>query len=306
MLHNKNYCSNCGKYGHYFKKCNEPITSLGIICFKFDKTLNINHSKLNEFITKKYLKIDDFNFENLSNISNINFLKDKIKFLLVRRKHSLNYIEFIRGSYETKDLKKLVNMFELMSPEEIKNIEIKNFDHIWNNLWKKTSKYKQYKKEYNKSKKLFNSLIKSKLLDKLIEIKPIYEEPEWGLPKGRRNNYEKNIDCAMREFYEETHIENKDYIILKNIDTIHENYKGTNGINYRHIYYLSISKSENELINLKDNYEIGDVGWYSWNEIMIMIRPYYRSKLEIINKLFLFAMNIFIESNNKNIQNEIS
>ena len=100
MLHNKNYCSNCGKYGHYFKKCNEPITSLGIICLKFDKNLNIDHYQLNEFITKKYLKIDDFNFENLSNISNINFLKDKIKFLLIRRKHSLNYIEFVRGKYK--------------------------------------------------------------------------------------------------------------------------------------------------------------------------------------------------------------
>jgi len=29
------YCSNCGKYGHNVKKCEEPTTSLGIICVKF-------------------------------------------------------------------------------------------------------------------------------------------------------------------------------------------------------------------------------------------------------------------------------
>ena len=29
----KSYCSNCGRYGHNYSKCNEPITSLGIILY---------------------------------------------------------------------------------------------------------------------------------------------------------------------------------------------------------------------------------------------------------------------------------
>ena len=37
----------------------------------------------------------------------IKFFKDKIKFLLIRRKHSLNYIEFIRGRYDKNNLKNL-------------------------------------------------------------------------------------------------------------------------------------------------------------------------------------------------------
>ena len=39
-------------------------------------------------------------------------------------------------------------------------------------------------------------------------------EPEWGFPKGRRNNKEKDINCAIREFYEETNFDNQDYQIL--------------------------------------------------------------------------------------------
>lgn len=307
MLHNKNYCNNCGKYGHYTKKCSEPVTSLGIICFKFNKSLNINSKKFNDHLLNKYLKIDDFNFENLSNISNINFLKDKIKFLLIRRKHSLNYIEFVRGRYNINNLKKLVNIFELMSPDEMENIKTKNFDYIWNNLWKKTSNYKQYKKEYNKSKKLFNTLISNNILDKLLEIKPIYNEPEWGFPKGKRNTFEKNKACAIREFYEETKMEKNDYFILNNLDTIHENYKGTNGVNYRHIYYISISETEKNLKSeLNNNNEIGDIGWFSWEEILNMIRPYNISKLELINKLFLFIINLFLENYKNFLQNEVS
>src|SRR6202012_5347638 len=30
------YCGNCGKYGHTYKKCSEPITSLGIVNIKVD------------------------------------------------------------------------------------------------------------------------------------------------------------------------------------------------------------------------------------------------------------------------------
>ena len=40
MSNKKNYCTNCGKFGHINKTCKEPITSLGILCFKLDKSLN--------------------------------------------------------------------------------------------------------------------------------------------------------------------------------------------------------------------------------------------------------------------------
>ena len=33
----KIFCNNCGKYGHIFSLCKEPITSLGIINFKCEK-----------------------------------------------------------------------------------------------------------------------------------------------------------------------------------------------------------------------------------------------------------------------------
>ena len=32
----KTYCVNCGKFGHNIKRCNEPITSIGIIAYKID------------------------------------------------------------------------------------------------------------------------------------------------------------------------------------------------------------------------------------------------------------------------------
>ena len=54
------FCNNCGKQGHLFNHCKIPITSIGIICF--NKT------------------------ENMKN-----------KFLMICRKDSIGYIEFLRG-----------------------------------------------------------------------------------------------------------------------------------------------------------------------------------------------------------------
>ena len=298
MSHKKNYCTNCGKFGHINKTCKEPITSLGILCFKLDKSLNLNHLDFNNYVSNKYIKIDDYNFENLSNLNKINLFKDKIYFLLIRRKHSLNYVEFIRGKYDKKNLNKLIECFELMSKKEIENIKNNDFEFLWDDLWKETSKNKMYQKEFKKSKKLFNNLKEENILEKLLEINPLYDTTEWGIPKGRRNYFEKNIECAIREFNEETTMKENNYLILKNLYSVQENYKGTNNLNYKHIYYLSISDSTNEANydNIESsNNEIGDIGWFTWDEAIKKIRPYYKSKIELINKIFLFILNIYIE-----------
>ena len=48
-------------------------------------------------------------------VKKINSSKDKIKFLMIRRKHSLNYVEFIRGRYNKTDTHCLNNNDHLHS-----------------------------------------------------------------------------------------------------------------------------------------------------------------------------------------------
>ena len=43
------------------------------------------------------------------------------------------------------------------------------------------------------------------------EVPIVYESPEWGFPKGRRNMHESDLDCAKREFEEETGIDESFY-----------------------------------------------------------------------------------------------
>jgi ADP-ribose pyrophosphatase YjhB (NUDIX family) len=70
---------------------------------------------------------------------------------------------------------------------------------------------------------LYNGiLIKNDLinLNQLIDESNKYDvwsEPEWGFPKGRRNYQEKDYECAVREFCEETGYKQS---VLKNIQNI--------------------------------------------------------------------------------------
>ena len=306
----KLHCANCGKNGHYFKTCSEPISSYGIINFKYINNIPIIR-EIDRYFSNKYIDLINYNNLFLSSIDLVDKFKKQIKFLLIRRKHSLSFIEFIRGRYKIDKSDNIIKLFNLMSNHEIKIIKnAQNFTELWENLWKKTSHVKIYAKEYNNSKKKYNLLkegTKKISLKKLVDITSIYNTPEWGFPKGRRNHLEKNFDCAIREFQEETNVVLDDINILTNIKPITEDYIGTNGVNYKHLYYLALSKSHLDVSispdNKNQNYEIGDIGWFTWTEAVNLIRPYYLEKINILNQVFLFAINIYQKLKNKNTLN---
>ena len=306
MSKKKQYCSNCNKYGHSNKECNEPITSAGIICL--DLHDNLKNDMLKNDVDIISNDIGLFNYQRLSNINKIKKYKDKIRFLLVQRKHSLNYINFIRGIYDENDYIQLERIFSLMSNYEIKKIKNNDFDYLWDNLWEKTAKKKIYQKEYNESKNKFIKIKNLGYIEKLFKIGSDYDTPEWEFPKGRKNINESNYDCAVREFYEETGIDKENYIILDNVNSIHDDFVGTNNMNYKHIFYLSIIKNNDIVnyynLNIKSKNEIGKVQWYTWTEALRVFRPYYINKVDILNKIFLFFINLS-EDNNIAINNNI-
>jgi len=294
-----NYCMNCGKSGHNSKICTEPIISCGLICFKIN---NIQLKKIQKYLFNKYIDIEDYNYNNINYINKVNFHRNDIKFLMIQRKHSLSYIEFLRGRYNELDENKIKNLFELMSKKEVEAIKKCNFETLWDNLWNDTARSKTFIKEMVISKSKFIFLKNNNIIDNL-ESK--YDNPEWGFPKGRRNKFENNINCANREFYEETNLNN--YTYLDRINAIEETFMGTNNVNYKHIYYLAGSDQEN-LYYDNNNYEIGNIGWFTIDEILKLLRPYNDSKVNIINQIYFFLVISFdkinksVTSNTSNIE----
>jgi len=283
------FCHNCGSYNHITRKCCEPRISSGIILVKtpYYKKININD----------YTKIDSFNYIHLKHINKIKYYSNKIKFLLVRRKHSLNYIEFIRGKYEISK-ENLTFLFELMSPEEITRISIFSFKQLWEDVWKDKSWCKSFIKEYNSSELKFNSIKKNKSLFKFLttQIIPKYNSPEWGLPKGRREMGENNINCGIREFTEETSLNKKNINVLHNVSPLVETYLGTNEKYYKSYFYLATLNKIPYNFDISDNLEIGDIGFFTLSQSTNLIREYYPDRIKNLEKIFLFIINSIEQS----------
>tara|TARA_B100000161_G_scaffold264128_1_gene236769 strand:- start:320 stop:1324 length:1005 start_codon:yes stop_codon:yes gene_type:complete len=300
----KIFCCNCGKFGHKYSKCNEPITSLGIIAIK-PNTTNDYELLIEYFNSKKYFNLVKSNTMNNNILLKINTFIDKFKFLMIRRRKTLGYIEFIRGRYDVKNSISYITLFEQMIPSEINDLINNSFDYLWNDLWINSNLENKYvKNEFEESKLKFDILKNNNLSNLIKSIKFNYNTPEWGFPKGRRIYLEKNINCACREFEEETSLTKNDYNLLINLPPIQEIFYGTNKILYKHIYYFAICKPS---INVKMNYEninqqieIGDIGWFDYNQSKSLIRKYHFERIKILNESFIFLSSILDKQNINN------
>ena len=300
----KLFCCNCGKFGHKYSKCNEPITSLGIIAIK--PNLHSDYDLLIEYFnSKKYFNLVKSNTMNNNILLKINKFIDKFKFLMIRRRKTLGYIEFIRGRYDVKNTMSYISLFEQMIPAEINDLINNSFDYLWNDLWINSNLENKYiKNEFEESKLKFDILKNNNLSNLIKSIKFSYNTPEWGFPKGRRIYLEKNINCACREFEEETSLTKNDYNLLINLPPIQEIFYGTNKILYKHIYYFAICKPN---IDVKMNYdninqqvEIGDIGWFDCNSAKLLIRKYHYERIKILNESFIFLSSILDKQNINN------
>ena len=79
MMNTYIFCNNCGKNGHQFTQCKKPIISIGIITIRFNQEKNC------------------------------------YEYLLICRKDSLGYIDFLRGKYPLYNEKYILRLINEMS-----------------------------------------------------------------------------------------------------------------------------------------------------------------------------------------------
>jgi 8-oxo-dGTP pyrophosphatase MutT (NUDIX family) len=258
------FCNNCGKLGHLFHNCRVPITSIGIIPLRIVKKFNAN----------------------LKHVENV------IELLIIKRKDSLAFIDFMRGKYIMEDKNYILNLLNNMSINERIFLLNNDFDIIWNYLWNYNTNnlYRNEEKlskiKFNKLKRGYTSILESYNLKDLVDLcDKKYLEPEWGFPKGRRNYHEKDIVCGLREFEEETGYKKSDIEIFNNIVPFEEIFTGSNYKSYKHKYFVGIINNNSVPINNFQIYEISEIKWVPIDDVYKYIRDYNYEKLNIINDL---------------------
>jgi len=255
MNKNTSQCNNCGKQGHLFHQCKLAITSYGIIVCR----------------------------------PSVNGLQ----FLMLRRKDSFGYIDFIRGKYSPYNIYQIQNIVDEMSNLEKERILTMPFEELWKNMWGETANVNQFKSEESTSAKKMETIRnRVNVNETIITLKDIIEksttnwiETEWEFPKGRRNHKEKDLECALREFEEETGISQTKITIIENVLPFEEIYIGTNHKSYKHKYFLAYSNEMKDFLNNFQVTEVSKLDWKTIDECLESIRPYNLEKRKLITNI---------------------
>jgi ADP-ribose pyrophosphatase YjhB (NUDIX family) len=217
-----------------------------------------------------------------------------ISYLMIQRKDTIGFSDFIRGKYTTNNkFGTMKYLIEEMTEKERKQIQNLNFKSLWSNLWVNHNS-KMYKNNSVPEQK-FNSLDIKELFDDCYHSKQKWSFQEIEFPKGRRKHKETGIQCAIREFQEETGIQIKNISISKKRVFIEE-YKSSNGLLYRHIYYLAQTNLETipkvDEKNIIQSGEVKNLFFLSYKTAMNAIRSYSVEKRNL-----LFRINKFLQTN---------
>ena len=259
------YCINCGKHGHINYQCKLPIISIGIIPYSI--------------------------------------MDGKLKYLMINRKDTLGYVDFMRGKYALDDIDCIQRMLNEMTVEEHHRLLTLDFDELWKQLWN-IDIVGKYRTEEIVSKERLSKLKEGILIDNVLHTllsliegcKDKWTEPEWGFPKGRREVNERDLECGLREFMEETGYNSKNVQIIQNMLPYDEIFIGSNYKGYKHKYFVGYISNTTVPDKPYQTSEVRNMLWLTYEELLTKIRYYDLEKIDIINKVnkVLMSYRVFL------------
>jgi 8-oxo-dGTP pyrophosphatase MutT (NUDIX family) len=254
-------------------------------------------------------------------------------YLMICRKDSLGYVDFLRGKYSLYNISYILNMMTQMTVTEKHKLRTLTFDAIWKDLWGHSvdlnapdslrvneekyvlrypngcapndDKIMSRKNEDMYVKDRFYMLITgihtknnyynlNSLLDESETAQPAeggaptrWETPEWGFPKGRKNYQEKDLQCALREFEEETGYSNANIQLIENLLPFEEIFIGSNYKSYKHKYYLAHMTGnidESDLLKYERG-EVSQMCWFTYEACLLHIRSYNTEKKRVLTNI---------------------
>ena len=291
------YCSNCAGSGHTFRQCIEPVSSYGVLVFRWVGRNNT------------WTPSSELCKNNRSPLGLVNIVPEV---LMIQRKDSLGFMDIMRGKYKVNEPEYIKKQLRGMTLGERERLLKDDFDAIWHDLWGSDMEMSQrYTHDRVTSKQKLNELRSGveiatgiyTLADLLRQEPNYHQTPEWGFPKGRRDHYETDMQCAYRELEEETSIHEDELWKATNICPFIEQFYGSNDIHYRHSYYIAQYVGNRtvsfNILNSEMTREVGNISWKRLDEALFLLRPENIEKRGILIQLAGLLRNfvpIFRES----------
>jgi len=204
-----------------------------------------------------------------------------LQVIMIKKPTTYHFCEFVAGHYRKSDDTHLLKLFNNMTYHEKIDILSLKFNIMWYRIYKSNpdqvflqSSGSNYSKHYIKKKAKFESAF---LQDGGTRLKKLMcdtlsAETLWEIPKGRKSDQhdEENINTAIREFSEETNIDQSKYQVLWRVQPYIETYSDF-GTTYQNIYYYAHAIDNWEpTLKFSNGMQISEVSaimWCSLNDI---------------------------------------
>jgi ADP-ribose pyrophosphatase YjhB (NUDIX family) len=198
--------------------------------------------------------------------------------LLVQRRNSYAYGDFILGKYEPADNDRLLVLFNGMTVDEKAIIATMNFNNMWYHMWigiqprwavLSTCNHRFFMTFHgDRGKTRLLNLISSSTNSSRI----------WSTPKGRKECGESLLQCAVREFTEETLLpKDGNYQVLPQLE--HKYSHVADNICYAVITYVGLTYTfgdattqpiHNPRVDATNHwqiYEVSDIRWMTLEDM---------------------------------------
>jgi len=238
----------------------KPVTSYGIVLYTYEKN--------------KYLK-----------------------YMICQRRDSIAFIQFMRNLIEEKDMERYIGLMTKEEKNRCLEFFLKNDPHtIWKDLWV-NNRSKIYRQDYKYCSEYFMKNVE-KYIDLFEDENTGIDDNTWFFPKGRKNEYENDLECALREFEEETNISSKNINVDKN-NIFEEFYIGSNNILYKTVYFtayipfMPVKKYKFYPYNIRPKFISGEVYDYEWLDFQTTYKLLNKEKSQVLEKINNFLKRSF-------------
>lgn len=205
------------------------------------------------------------------------------RILMVCRRNTIGFMEFLKGDYkldksDTSNRLHINDLIHMMTADELNLLINESYERIFY-----LTRGKRAAKKQLKEKEIFekNRPIWIETCKKLLSNGKGWKEPEWGFPKGNRNQDESEIECALRELKEETGVSN---ITLTNHKFVEIRYECDK--QFLCEYYVAYLPDDFTIDSVrKQAHEISDIGLFTIDECLKKVRHYLKNRIRIIESL---------------------
>jgi len=249
--------------------------------------------------------LSDFNLiaskQPITSVGIIAFTVNKqtreIKYLMIQRKHSVGFVDFVRGKYVLHNKMQILSLLSVMTESEHLRLVTEDFGTLWREMWGgHEDPMAREKLEHLRNGVMtnYNFYTLGDCIKEVASESLKWTHNDWGFPKGRKNFNETDLNCATREFTEETGIDQSVFSIITNIVPYEEIFTGSNFKSYKHKYYLAYIEQGETSVNLGgfQREEVGNMGWKTLPVALDGIREYHVERKELLRNVDVVIRNL--------------